>query len=156
MVSKVLDQWAYRNGVKLDFNWPGKPTDNAYVESFNGRLRGECPNANWFLFLEDPRGKIEASRRHYHETRPHRALGEKMPHEFANEIAASRDFIGMQTARKLTLGLVQKSRSEQPNTPGCSSIISHRTARCERAAGRADKWGRLDEYSRYPHRLNAG
>ena len=64
-VSKVLDQWAYRNGVKLDFSRPGKPTDNAYVESFNGSLRDECLNVNWFLSLEDARGKIEAWRRHY-------------------------------------------------------------------------------------------
>jgi putative transposase len=51
-VSKVLDQWAYRNGVTLDFSRPGKPTDNAYVESFNGSLRDECLNVNWFLSLE--------------------------------------------------------------------------------------------------------
>jgi putative transposase len=55
-VSKVLDQWAYRNGVALDFSRPGKPTDNAYVESFNGSLRDECLNVNWFLSLEDARG----------------------------------------------------------------------------------------------------
>jgi putative transposase len=58
-VSKVLDQWAYRNGVTLDFSRPGKPTDNAYVESFNGSLRDECLNVNWFLSLQDARGKIE-------------------------------------------------------------------------------------------------
>ena len=52
-VSKVLDPWAYRNGVKLDFSRPGKPTDNAYVESFKGSLRDECLNVNWFLSLED-------------------------------------------------------------------------------------------------------
>ena len=97
-VSKVLDQWAYRNGVKLDFSRPGKPTDNAYVESFNGSLRDECLNVNWFLSLDDARGKIEAWRRHYNESRPHRALGERTPNEFANGIAASRDSIGHQTA----------------------------------------------------------
>lgn len=59
-ISKVLDQWAYRNGVTLDLSRPGKPTDNANVESFNGNLRDECPNVNWFLSLEVARGKIEA------------------------------------------------------------------------------------------------
>ncbi len=59
-VSKVLDRWAYEHGVTLDFSRPGKPTDNAYVESFNGRLREECLNANWFLSLEDAQGKISA------------------------------------------------------------------------------------------------
>jgi putative transposase len=61
-VSKVLDQWAYRNGVTLDFSRRGKPTDNAYEESFNGSLRDECVNVNWFLSLEDARSKIEAWR----------------------------------------------------------------------------------------------
>jgi putative transposase len=72
--SKVLDQWAYRNGVTLDFSRPGKSTDNAYVESFNGSLRDECLNVNWFLSLEDARRKIQAWRRHYNESRPHTAL----------------------------------------------------------------------------------
>ena len=58
--SKRLDQWAYLNGVQLDFSRPGKPTDNAFIESFNGRFRQECLNENWFLSLEDTREKIEA------------------------------------------------------------------------------------------------
>lgn len=59
-VSRVLDHWAYINSVVLDFSRPGKPTDNAYVESFNGRLRDECLNTHWFLSLDDARAKIEA------------------------------------------------------------------------------------------------
>jgi putative transposase len=59
-VSKALDRWAYEHGVTLDFSRPGKPTDNAYVKSFNGRLREECLHANWFLSLEDAQTKIEA------------------------------------------------------------------------------------------------
>src|SRR6478609_7652577 len=74
-VSKALDRWAYENGVTLDFSRPGKPTDNALVESFNGRLRDECLNADWFLSLADARSKIETWRRHYNESRPHTALG---------------------------------------------------------------------------------
>ena len=93
----MLDRWAYEQGVTLDFSRPGKPTDNAYVESFNGRLRAECLNANWFLSLEDARVKIEAWRREYNESRPHGALGERTPNEFAYGIAASRDSIGLQT-----------------------------------------------------------
>jgi hypothetical protein len=49
LISKALDRWAYENGVTLDFSRPGKPTDNAFVESFNGRLRDECLNTHWFL-----------------------------------------------------------------------------------------------------------
>jgi putative transposase len=69
--------------VTLDFSRPGKPTDNAYVESFNGRLREECLNVNWFLSLEDAQVKIEAWRREYNESRPHTALGHLPPAEFA-------------------------------------------------------------------------
>ena len=82
-VSKALDRWAYKHGVTLDFSRPGKPTDNAYVESFNGRLRQECLNVNWFLSLEDAQAKIEAWRREYNESRPHTALGHVPPAEFA-------------------------------------------------------------------------
>ncbi len=82
-VSKALDRWAYENGVTLDFSRPGKPTDNALVESFNGRLRDECLNANWFLSLADARSKIETWRRQYNESRPHTALGWLTPQEFA-------------------------------------------------------------------------
>jgi putative transposase len=81
--SKRLDQWAYLNGVELDFSRPGKPTDNAFIEAFNGRLREECLNQSWFLSLEDAREKVEAWRREYNETRPHGALGKLAPVEFA-------------------------------------------------------------------------
>jgi putative transposase len=82
-ISRVLDRWAYENGVTLDFSRPGKPTDNAFVESFNGRLRDKCLNAHWFLSLADARSKIEAWRRHYNECRPHTSLGWLTPAEFA-------------------------------------------------------------------------
>lgn len=86
-VSKVLDHWAYMNGVILDFSRPGKPTDNAYVESFNGRLRDECLNTHWFLSLDDARRKIEAWRRHYNEDRPHTSLGHQTPADEAPELS---------------------------------------------------------------------
>ncbi len=59
-VSKALDKWAYDNNVTLDFSKPGKLTDNAYIESFNGSFRDECLNVNWFLSLEDAQQKVEA------------------------------------------------------------------------------------------------
>ena len=83
-ISKALDLWAYANGVTLDFSRPGKPTDNAFIESFNGRLRDECLNANWFLSLDDARSTIEAWRRDYNEVRPHTSLGWMTPAEFAS------------------------------------------------------------------------
>jgi putative transposase len=82
-ISKVLDHWAYLNGVALDFSRPGKPTDNAFIEAFNGRLRQECLNESWFLSLEDARKKVEVWRQEYNRQRPHGALGNLTPVEFA-------------------------------------------------------------------------
>ena len=86
--SQVLDLWAYQNGVKIDFSRPGKPTDNGHIESFNGTFRDECLNTHGFTTLGDAREIIEAWRREYNESRPHRALGERTPYEFAFQIAA--------------------------------------------------------------------
>ena len=81
--SKILDQWAYLNGVELDFIRPGKPTDNALIEAFNGRFRQECLNESWFLSLEDAREKVEEWRYDYNQDRPHGSLGNIPPVEFA-------------------------------------------------------------------------
>ncbi len=86
-ISKVLDRWAYENGVTLDYSRPGKPTDNAFVESFNGSFRDECLNVNWFLSMEDARDKIEAWRVDYNEYRPHSSLDEMTPSDFASTVA---------------------------------------------------------------------
>jgi putative transposase len=80
-VSRDLDLWAYQREVTLDFSRPGKPTDNAFVESFNGKFRAECLNAHWFMGLDDARRKCETWRRHYNEERPHSAIGQKCPIE---------------------------------------------------------------------------
>ena len=64
-VSRDLDLWAYAKGVTLDFSRPGKPTDNADIEAFHGRVRAECLNAPWFLTLADAREKMETWRRYY-------------------------------------------------------------------------------------------
>ena len=86
--SKRLDQWAYLNQVELDFSWPGKPTDNALIEAFNGRLREECLNQNWFLSLEDARDKVAAWRQEYNSNRPHGALDNLAPEQFAEAAVA--------------------------------------------------------------------
>ncbi len=79
-VSRDLDLWAYQKDVVLDFSRPGKPTDNSFIESFNGKFRAECLNAHWFLTLDDARRKMEHWRRDYNEVRPHSAIGNKVPH----------------------------------------------------------------------------
>jgi putative transposase len=70
-VSRDLDLWAYAKGVTLDFSRPGKPTDNAFIEAFNGRLRAECLNAHWFLTLADAREKLEDWRKYYNPAFEH-------------------------------------------------------------------------------------
>lgn len=79
---RVLDQWAYFKRIRLDFSRPAKPTDNAYIESFNARLRQELLNASWFLSLAEARQRTEHWRKEYNEDRPHSALGNLTPQEF--------------------------------------------------------------------------
>jgi len=81
-ISKDLDKWAYEHEVTLDFSRPGKPTDNALIESFNGSFRDECLNTHWFLSVDDARKKIETWRRDYNEFRPHSSLGNLTPIQF--------------------------------------------------------------------------
>ena len=81
--SKVLDEWCYLRGVKLDFIRPGKPTENAFIESFNGRLRDECLNVNEFATLEEARLRLQTWRQDYNHHRPHGSLGRLTPSEFA-------------------------------------------------------------------------
>lgn len=80
-ISLALDQWAYEQSVMLDFSRPGKPTDNPFIESFNGSLRDECLNVHWFLSLDDARDKIERWRQDYNEFRPHSSLCDRTPSE---------------------------------------------------------------------------
>lgn len=91
-ISKVMDKWAYDRGVELNFSRPGKPTDNAKVESFNGRLRQQCLNAHWFLSLEDVRSKTESLRQYYNEVRPRSALQWSTPTEFDHQARETPPF----------------------------------------------------------------
>jgi putative transposase len=79
----AFDQWAYWNQITIEFSRPGKPTDNAFIESFNGSVRKELLNASWFDTLDDARRALRAWRRDYNENRPHRSLANKTPQEFA-------------------------------------------------------------------------
>ena len=88
-VSKALDLWAYQQHVILDFSRPGRPQDNAHIESFNGSFRDECLNTHWFLSLEDAAEKIEHWRVDYNEVRPHSALGNLAHGAFAAQIAST-------------------------------------------------------------------
>ena len=83
-VSRDMDLWAYQNDVTLDFSRPGKPTDNAFIESFNSKLRSECLNAHWFISMADACEKLERWRRHYNEERLHNAIGNVPPIQLMN------------------------------------------------------------------------
>lgn len=84
-ISKALDKWAYEHGVTLCFSRPGKPTDNAFIESFNGSFRDECLNTHWFLSLQDAKAKIKAWRCDYNCFRPHSSLNYLTPEEFIRQ-----------------------------------------------------------------------
>lgn len=82
-ISQALDQWAWENKVQLHFITPGRPMENGYIESFNGKFRDECLNKNWFYDLSDARRTIAEWKRDYNHVRPHSALGYRTPMEFA-------------------------------------------------------------------------
>ncbi len=84
-ICMALDRWAYQNGVQLQFSRPGKPTDNPFIESFNGRLRDEFLNVHWFAGLPDLQQKAALWQKEYNEERPHSSLGMLTPKEFAEK-----------------------------------------------------------------------
>ena len=89
--SKAMDLWAYKNGVHLDFIRPGKPVENGYIESFNGKLRDECLNVEVFFTLADARRKLALWRHDYNHHRPHSALADRTPNEFATICSGGKD-----------------------------------------------------------------
>ena len=85
--SRALDTWAYERGIRLHFIRPGKPIENCFVESFNGKFRDECLSEHWFKDVLHARQIIEAWRVDYNEVRPHSSLGDLTPREFAERAA---------------------------------------------------------------------
>ena len=112
-ISHALDRWAYARGVTLHFIQPGKPTQNAFVERFNGTFRDECLNEHWFMSVDDAREKIENWRCQYNQDRPHGSLGKLTPEEFvkcwAEAGLRSQDAISGQPGTTGALNQVQKT-----------------------------------------------
>ena len=81
--SRVMDQWAWLNGVQLDFSRPDKPVDNAIIDSFNGRVRQECLNLHWFTEINEVKSILEIWKMEYNMTRPHSSLDNLSPVEYA-------------------------------------------------------------------------
>lgn len=95
-IGKALDAWAYQRQIHLQFSRPGKPVDNRFIESFNGRFREECLNDNWFMNLQEARDIVETWRLDYNTARPHGSLNDLTPEEFVKK-----------EQKKLQLNLVQ-------------------------------------------------
>lgn len=93
-ISKEFDKWAYENKVTLDYSRPGKPTDNPFIESFNGSFRDECLNMHWFLSLEDAYEKISNYVSEYNDFRPHSSLNDQTPSEVVTK------YLGMQREKE--------------------------------------------------------
>jgi len=99
--SRVMDAWAYKNKVKLDFIRPGRPVDNAFIESFNGRFRDECLNTKAFHSIEDAREKLEYWLLDYNTLRPHSSIGDLTPSEYAQRfrnLALEGEILNLQVA----------------------------------------------------------
>jgi len=103
-IGKALNEWAYKRGVKLHFITPGKPVENAYIETFNGKFQDECLNEHWFLTLEHARNVIEEWRIDYNCQRPHSSLDYRTPEEFLQqETAKSATIAAQETAANTKL-----------------------------------------------------
>jgi putative transposase len=114
-VSKAMDVWAYQHGVQLDFIRPGRPVENSYIESFNGRLRDECLNVEVFFTIADVREKLERWREDYNQVRPHSALNDQSPRTFATAWARSAASASTPWPANHTLaGVVRSARASDP------------------------------------------
>ena len=140
-ISKALDQWAYEHQVVLDFSRPGKPTDNPYIESFNGSFRDECLNTHWFLSLEDARQKIETWRVEYNQFRPHRSLGDSTPEEVydkASDLLPADRCKGMFPTEPLK-GKVNSSHALPPSELPLTEPVGNKKGQLTGRRGRMQK-----------------
>jgi putative transposase len=103
-ISKEFNKWAYENGVTLHYSRPGKPTDNAFIESFNGSFRDEYLNTHWFLSLKDAYEKINHWVEEYNHFRPHSSLGDQTPAAVVEQcnVSRSQDFVRSQIVQITT------------------------------------------------------
>lgn len=146
-VSRDLDVWACQRGVTLDFSRPGKPTDNAFIESLNGKFRAECLNTHWFMRLDDARAKCEARHRDNNEVRPHSEIGNKPPISLVNQSGT----YGPAGPKRTGGGPVDRSNDgvQFKHTPDSG----RRWMKDEGQVNRGDQWTSFETVSR---RLLAG
>jgi putative transposase len=123
--SKAMDLWAYKNGVHLDFIRPGKPVENGYIESFNGKLRDESLNVEVFFTLADARRKLALWRHDYNHHRPHSALADRTPNEFATTHSGGKggDETALENAPRFPLSLRTAAAGFSPKSTLSSSYL---------------------------------
>ena len=123
--SRCFIAWAEQRGVPLIYIQPGKPVQNSYIESFNGRFRDECLNANWFENLADARRKIEAWRQDYNQARPHSSLAYRTPEEFARAWSPSPSLIVVEQSGASVKDSLRRAEAARPLTdaPLCSKLL---------------------------------
>jgi putative transposase len=123
--SRCFIAWAEQRGVPLIYIQPGKPVQNSYIESFNGRFRDECLNANWFENLADARRKIEAWRQDYNQARPHSSLAYRTPAEFARTWTPSPSLIVIEQSGASVKDSLRRAESGASLTdaPPCSKLL---------------------------------
>jgi putative transposase len=121
---RVLDQWAYENGVRLQFIEPGKPIQNAHIESFNAPFREECLIEHVFVSLDDARNRIEQWRLEYNRERPHSSLGNLTPEEFAakNQLSSAVARTAWPAADRLTRA-AQRTPTSDPKPDRFSAAL---------------------------------
>jgi putative transposase len=112
--SRCFIAWAEQHGVPLIYIQPGKPVQNSYIESFNGRFRDECLNANWFENLADARRKIEAWREDYNQARPHSSLAYRTPAEFARAWTPSPSLIVIEQSGASVKDSLRRAEAARP------------------------------------------
>ncbi len=154
-VSRDLDLWAYTRGVTLDFSRPGKPTDNAFIEAFNGRLRAECLNAHWFLTLADAREKLEDWRKDYNRASEH-------PSVYAIELnklcwfwsgpAGRLAFRWARSVIDLAASVMSSARAKIPRLRLGSRRCERRLTSVRRSRSRGSAaWGDRQQAPGFPH-----
>lgn len=133
----AMDVWAHQAGVKLDFIRPGRPVQNGYIESFNGRLRDECLNTEVFSNLADAREKLQCWQRDYNQTRPHSALGDRTPEEFARTLGCKP--FALPTVNKAAPTVCQGSAAAGQETPALDRPSPLPSEPKMRAKGRSER-----------------
>jgi len=143
-ISLALDRWAYDQGVTMDYSRPGKPTDNPFIESFNGSFRDECLNTHWFMSLDDARQKIESWRQDYNHFRTHSSLGDVPPADraYLAQLVAAKSGISQADAEKRVDGTIASAKDGETKARETADAARKGWCRAARASRPSRAWHR--------------